>query len=974
MRVSISADWQFDPYFRLSKADPEFFTTRLRDFVRAWDWWVESSVSAGAEAFVVAGDLFENRESVPVPVLSVVGDLISRLTDNYPLVLLPGNHDSYTRTSYHNSLKVFSSANVVSEPTFLKDIDAIVMPWSDNWDAWDQHLEFMVKTHGEGRLLISHLLLNTEASKGYPVDRLRSGRFRHVFLGDVHEGKRVGSNIDYVASPLPIDYRDTKGFRGFMLFDSSGPLNIRRVENTVSPQFHVLSVSAQLGRIRKGDFVRVDAPPDKCEMLANGAAKRGAVVEQRPSRVERSALRLEVTTSDPVSDVLRRYVDHAAPGLDQEGRDRLLALGLSFVERTRSVDTASVEKAHDVGTYTLGPVHYVNYGPFEDVVVDFSVPGLTVLNGRMENQPGANDNGCGKTFLLEGVVWCFTGRSLRKYKGNDVVREVNPSAGAMVEATLVGEGLPTVSVIRYQGHPEHGNRVYFWVGDESFDGGTDTMTTALIARRFPQLEFDALMASAFFAAREDVKDFFSSSDSDRKALMDSLLSLEWVGLSRDVADQEFKSLTSEYASHQDKANRRISAIDAVLSTPVPSVRELELREARLSDLALRAGALSYWSGVWSEQARDIESRESVVSRALHHAQPVELRGLLEARAKLEAARREAAVAGDRLSSAKRHRDSWKNQSVRTCPTCKQVIKNASDQGKHVAKAESDYQSALHYANAADLEVTACEAAVVDAEKKAKEVEADSAEARRNVERSLLWCRHFRASYRDRASVALSDSRVLWTQAEAERRSLDGLWAAVESRASRLADEQAALDREQAAMDALVPRLSDLQFWVEGFGNSGVKSFLIESELASVNDEATAVLTRLSCPGAFVRISPTSETKTGKVQEKMMVQTVIPGCTTKAAGASKGQRRRLGLALLLAFRKLLSSRVNSIAGMFVDEVFDGMDAMGVDVVVDLLKDAASKVPVVLVTHDSRLKGYADRTLTVVHDGKGTARVV
>ena len=125
----------------------------------------------------------------------------------------------------------------------------------------------------------------------------------------------------------------------------------------------------------------------------------------------------------------------------------------------------------------------------------------------------------------------------------------------------------------------------------------------------------------------------------------------------------------------------------------------------------------------------------------------------------------------------------------------------------------------------------------------------------------------------------------------------------------------------------------------------------------------------------MRLSPTRELKTKSVQrEELTVEAVIPGCTRSYAGASKGQKKRLDLCLILAFRELVASRANkAFHQLFVDELFDGLDQTGCAGVVELLREMAKTGPVALITHDERIKPAGDRFVLVDHDGT-TARIV
>jgi len=150
--------------------------------------------------------------------------------------------------------------------------------------------------------------------------------------------------------------------------------------------------------------------------------------------------------------------------------------------------------------------------------------------------------------------------------------------------------------------------------------------------------------------------------------------------------------------------------------------------------------------------------------------------------------------------------------------------------------------------------------------------------------------------------------------------------------------------------------------------------MIETEIPAINKLASGYAQMLLGDGAVVKLSATSKLKTkDAIREKLDIEASIPGCTKTYAGASKGQKKRMDLSLLLAYRDLVASRSGKpVQQLFADELFDGLDRTGVESVSELLCEIAETCPVGLITHDSKLKPLADR-LAVVHHTNGKAVV-
>lgn len=220
-------------------------------------------------------------------------------------------------------------------------------------------------------------------------------------------------------------------------------------------------------------------------------------------------------------------------------------------------------------------------------------------------------------------------------------------------------------------------------------------------------------------------------------------------------------------------------------------------------------------------------------------------------------------------------------------------------------------------------------------------------------------------------VRLHTAQVALAKAIAEKKAATGRLEDFVAASDSVGAGRPALETEihdcAAKLKEMDSKIARLEFWVEGFGHTGLKSFLIEAEIPAINKRASEYAQVLLGAGAKVRLQATTQLKTkAAVREKLSVEGSIPGCCASYAGASKGQKRRFDLALLLAFRDIVSSRAsNPFAQFMADELFDGLDKAGCESVIELLRELSKDCPVTLVTHSPWLKSVVDRAVTVRH---------
>jgi DNA repair exonuclease SbcCD ATPase subunit len=621
--------------------------------------------------------------------------------------------------------------------------------------------------------------------------------------------------------------------------------------------------------------------------------------------------------------------------------------------------------------FQIGEVNYQNFGPFADVTVDFSRPGLTVIEGRMEGRKGCDSNGAGKSFLIDGVAWALFGRCVRERYAKDEVVRLGSKGGARVSVTL-HTSERVIKVARHRKHRKHKNNVHLIVDGEDCSRGTNPQTDLAITQLLG-MDYVTFSNSVAFGAREDVKSFFSTTDSGRKQILETLLGLEVYGEAEKIAKRRLKHKTTELTRKETK-------LEGVRATLDRCKRALE--EAKQTDQdrgnveeALQQARLKYRlvQIVYKRRQKRLESveadfneekqRDSRLARAYARAARI----YQDRKSKLteELREYEAAVAEVKgeMSAVQRRIAKFEKLAGAECPTCQQTLsKNRAHSVIGALQAEYSQlttESALLQADETWLrdQIDALVLPLKEENHRLADLERELQEETREVE---VW--------KLELDKLLEHIKLLREWVTHRQETTEKQEAEIESLEQQRRETEAVIERVKG-------EVSVLEFLAEAFGNKGLKSFLIEAQIPEITSRATAYAHRLLGAGAQVSLSAVRQLKSSdKVKEEMVVEGVIPSCTDTYAGASKGQKKRLDLSLLLAFRDIAASRnLKPIKQFFADEIFDGLDKSGVETIGDLLFEVSRDVPVTLITHTEGLKEIADRLLIVQHDGTSASVV-
>ena len=615
-------------------------------------------------------------------------------------------------------------------------------------------------------------------------------------------------------------------------------------------------------------------------------------------------------------------------------------------------------------SYRIGLVTAKNFGPFRSMEFDFGKPGLTVIEGVMVDRPGCSSNGSGKSYILEAPVWGLTGRLIRDGVSVDSVVHGYLS-DAEVTVQVVG-GPETIEIRRYRKHSEHRHGVRLFIGGKDGSRGTNQETDRAIENELG-LDFTTFMNTVAFGARSDTRSFFTASDGDRKSIMRRLLGLDLYEHAQKLARAKLRETATAVETIMEReitlaslSMEQDTALERLGVSGDDDERELEYETA--------AAQVNILRGSCHRQDRRTEQANADLEAEIenHRQQTAEYRRTLDAIAKTKSeieraireVTRESGAADSQIARFEDQIARLRSLVGGKCPTCQQTL-TATGAETAVVELQSEAEKAAEKASAATQRLRQLRAELDEIESAPEEpsrwaVETVEEELRIERERSI------------RMQSKLDAAIIRRDEAKKRKDQKSGTVSEVRKRIREIQTEQDDLAQKKSDLQARADRLD---FWVRGFGNEGVPSFLIEAELPEINQTATSFAVRLLGGGTSVCLLPTKQLKTkDESREQMVVEATIPGCAQNYADASKGQRHRLDLSLILALREVVARRSTAAFDqLFCDELFDGVDGAGIECVVEILRELAVDRPVVLVTHDSRLKSIGDRTVTVTHEG-------
>jgi len=159
------------------------------------------------------------------------------------------------------------------------------------------------------------------------------------------------------------------------------------------------------------------------------------------------------------------------------------------------------------------------------------------------------------------------------------------------------------------------------------------------------------------------------------------------------------------------------------------------------------------------------------------------------------------------------------------------------------------------------------------------------------------------------------------------------------------------------------KLEILKFWKVGFSSAGVEGFMLDSILNNMNTLVAKYLGYLSNNTIALTLLPDKSLKSGETRNKISehVDNDSGGPTYKSS--SSGERRIMDIAVLFTlkyiYEQITKTKYNLV---FMDEVFDSLDASTCSLVITLLHSMSDINSIFVVSHSESIALEFDSFIT------------
>lgn len=683
-----------------------------------------------------------------------------------------------------------------------------------------------------------------------------------------------------------------------------------------------------------------------------------------------------------------------------------------------------------------------NFISVKKIELDLNDRGLLLIKGENKDDSSFDNNGAGKSSIIEAVVYALYGRTLRGLKGDEVVH-VRAKKDCVVSLSISDDDGTEYKITRHRKHRAGKNEV--WIErngvqlNQASIKSADEFVTHLLQMDYMTFVSSILYSQASFR-------FTSASDAEMKSAFDTMLDLVVLELCKEEAKrrqgEEQRRLTglvskvealqrdatllgeqhtkaqedsTQWTEQNKNAIKAAQGVCLQLETNgkqlVKDKKKLvtEIETAEAAQLVLEA-ELNKW---WEQLNTDIPATTSAMHIAKREVDDIGKTILkidkenqqLEAR--IERASASITKVNNQIQAAKDKAaaqiQELQNNVGTPCPVCSRPLKEehmsaalqeigdklaedieelqeklteleegkAEDekslekQHEHMETFAADFEKAKKNHKRLKEKVDKLNKEQEETQKKCEELNHQHSEDGRKLSHLKDW------------DLVAIEKKIAGNEAELrmKRQTVKDLEAAinphtatVERIAQQIESKSHEADKYTGDITKSTKLVDELEQWVGGFGNSGIKSFLLDSVTPYLNRRINHYLSKLSSDQS-VEFSTQTKLKSGEMREKFALNVVNVSGGELYTANSGGERKRVDLAVNLALQDLISSRgTKKLNVAFYDEVFDALDETGCENVINLLREvSASRNSIFVISHNRTLTSHFDNSITVQKRG-------
>ena len=645
----------------------------------------------------------------------------------------------------------------------------------------------------------------------------------------------------------------------------------------------------------------------------------------------------------------------------------------------------------------FGKLSIKNFLVIGEAEVDLHNCGLTLIEGRNEDDESANSNGAGKSSLVDALCWCLYGVTGRGVSGDAVINK-KAKKECVVGVEVWTEGLNCYYIERGRKSKRLGNNLivqHVIVDGNDVGSGceltkTTVADTQALVNELLGCSYE-IFTSSIYAVQEKMPDLPALTDKNLKTLIEEAAGIDKLQKASEIAHAKYQDcvrLTTETQGRIENLTSELSNNKKLLDDVVYE-RETHIRNATLE----RAQQLRYKDLLESElkkaSALPVEAVEAIEKKKAEIQAKIDEYSFIEAKG---AEKQRLAMSAQ--SHCVMTKKEIEKEKEKIADLNKEINNLEAKIGTHCSECGKVYQ-------AEDLE-TAKKAIETQIANKTKEVLKQIEDFKNQVAEAKVLAKDAEDFKKSMPSVTklmsamnelnerLKKNQDVQFQIDTQKRELQNLKKTIEATEEvtvkgetpynktikTLEESIAKLEKDKKERESEHEKYAEQQKIAEAvdelYSRKGIRAHILDTVTPFLNERTAFYLNTLSDGEITATWQTLTKTAKGDFKEKFSIDVQSVKGANCFAGLSGGEKRKVRVATSMALQDLVASRAKKPIDLYIaDEVDHALDASGLERMMSILEEKAKQFGTALVISHNSLRDWIDNSIVVTkRDGIST----
>lgn len=620
-------------------------------------------------------------------------------------------------------------------------------------------------------------------------------------------------------------------------------------------------------------------------------------------------------------------------------------------------------------------VYMKNFLSIREAEIDLDNRGLVLIEGKNKTNEAFQSNGSGKSSLLDAIVYAIYDTTSKGVKADDVVNNIENKNTAVILEGVRGEDI--IRIERYRKHSKNKNKVFLFLNDKDISEKSVRDTNEVI-EKIVGVDYNTFINSVLFSQGNGAGRFSTATDKEKKEILENLVNLNIYADAQEIAKQKVKEKQEEINENirnTERLNWELSNVDMMEQQDKENYEQTKgMIQKEMDNIANKTEELSEYARNYFTPVEDAKKEIEELEKQRDSFSNLDISSISQ---EVNQKYKELHDKSNEHKKLVIHKDNIVSQYKRLqedthCPVCG----NELDM-EHRAKEMNTLKEQLRPI------LISIQKVMAEEQRLTQEYNALYVKYKEQKYKYDTAHEHYKSiidKIQDKQNqVRNYDSTLerLKNEISHSQSTLNKLNSVPKPR-SRDKERKSIKEKIKAQKTALLKLERDkakLEDVVKVFSNSGVKSHVLDLVTPFLNEKANKYLSKLTGSDIEITFSTQTRNKSGELTDRFEIQVHNSTGGDTYQANSEGEKKRIDLAISLAIQDLLLSKTETPPNLIMyDEVFDALDGVGSENVVELLRERLDTVEsIFVITHSEHLKNLFEEVITVTKTKQGESIV-